>query len=341
MHTSHHMSDPLQDVVVRPIVPSESQRWLDLMRAHHYLGFGKSQGKHIRYVATIGGEWVALISWAAAALHVRCRDEWIGWDRAIKRQRLRHVTNNSRFLILPGVAIKNLASRILALNLKRLCDDWRARHGYDVVLVETFVDPERYLGTCYLAQGWSAIGLTEGFGHDPRGGYAMHGKPKRMLVRQLTSNALQYLRTPIVEQNANGPRIVLDVSKLPIEGLVHIMRGMPKIRRNQKDFHETPLLALAACAFLSGARGYRGVTRFAASMPACDMRRLGLRPQQRPSRGVIWPLLKRADAELFDRNVTEWLKLNLRPSAAMNDVISALSDRTPLQLLTALRNDGG
>jgi hypothetical protein len=110
----------LAAVVVRPIEAHELPRWLELVRAHHYLGFGKSAGKRILYVATIDGEWAALLSWAAAALHVRCRDQWIGWDKAVKRRRLKQITNNTRFLILPGVHVKNLASRVLALNLRRI-----------------------------------------------------------------------------------------------------------------------------------------------------------------------------------------------------------------------------
>jgi GNAT superfamily N-acetyltransferase len=151
----------LHEIEVRRVEAHEVERWLALMRQHHYLSFGKSAGKRVLHVATLRGEWVALLCWAAAALHVKCRDEWIGWDSIAKRHRLRLVTNNTRFLVLPGWQRRNLASRVLSLSVKRLARDWRACHGYAVVLAETFVDPKRFGGTCYRAAGWSMIGMTE------------------------------------------------------------------------------------------------------------------------------------------------------------------------------------
>ncbi|MHB1952015.1 MAG: Druantia anti-phage system protein DruA [Acidiferrobacteraceae bacterium] len=333
-------NDALDVVVVRPVEPGEVQRWLDLMRAHHYLGFGKSAGKRILYVATVGDEWVALLSWAAAALHVKCRDRWIGWDKAVKRHRLKQVTNNTRFLILPGTQIKNLASKVLALNLKRLRRDWRALHGYDVLLAETFVDPERYRGTCYLAQGWTPLGLTDGFGHDPRGTYAHHGKPKLMLVKELVRCARQRLRS-LLADNVDTPKVIIDVAKLPLDDLVEHMRQIPRINpRRGQFFTEARLLAVAACALLAGADGYRELTRYAKSMEPDDLKRLGIKPTRLPSLWSLWRLLKRIDANLFDRHLTEWLK-RVCPSDAMNDVIAALGGARPLPLLTTLRSNCG
>ena len=122
----------LQSVVVRPISMSERPRWKDLMASHHYVGFEKLSGHSILYVATLGDEWLALLSWSSAALHVGCREEWIGWNRPIKDLRLRFIANNSRFLILPGVSIKNLASKVLSTNVARLSSDWNAFHGYSI-----------------------------------------------------------------------------------------------------------------------------------------------------------------------------------------------------------------
>ena len=122
----------LRAIEVRPVEAHEVERWLAFMREHHYLGFGKSAGKRVLHVATIGGEWVALLCWAAAALHVKCRDQWIGWDGVAKTHRLRLVTNNTRFLVLPGWHLRNLASRVLGLSIRRLARDWQARHGYSV-----------------------------------------------------------------------------------------------------------------------------------------------------------------------------------------------------------------
>ena len=340
MEADVNRSDTLDTVIVRPVDPSEIARWLEIMRAHHYLGFGKSAGKRILYVATIGDEWVAILSWAAAALHVKCRDNWIGWDHAQKRHRLHQITNNTRFLILPGVQIKNLASKVLALNLKRLRADWRTQHGYDVLLAETFVDPERYRGTCYLAQGWMPLGLTEGFGHDPRGAYAHHGMPKLMLVKELERRARQRLRA-LLADNTEAPKIVIDVTKLPLDDLVEHMRQIPSIypRRGQW-FTEARLLAVAACALLAGADGYRELARYAQTMAPDDLKRLGIKRDRTPSLWSLWRILKRIDAQLFDRHLTEWLR-RVRPSDAMNDMLSALGGAKPLPLLTTLRSNCG
>jgi len=334
-------ADALNAVVVRPVEPGEVPRWLELMRAHHYLGFKKSAGKRILYVATINDEWVALLSWAAAALHVKCRDQWIGWDKAVKRLRLKQVTGNTRFLMLPGRSVKNLASRILALNLQRLCNDWRSVHGYEILLAETFVDPERFRGTCYLAQGWTPLGCTSGFGHDPRGGYALHGKPKLMLVRQLMPDAVSRLRSPLIDDKKTRSKIIVDVTKLPLEDLVESMRQLPRIRvRQGVRFSEARLLALTTCALLSGVTGYRDLTRYAKAMRPYELNRLGLRHDKTPSVWVLWRLLKRVDADRFDRHVTDWLA-RVRPSDAMNDFLAARDGTMPLPLLTALRKNCG
>lgn len=120
---------------------------------------------------------VALLGWCAAALKCQARDRWIGWPEVVQWQRLSLVVNNARFLILPGERVRNLASRVLALNLKRLSGDWELAHGHPVWLVETFVAPRRFAGTCYRAAGWLEVGTTRGYGRRA-GRYEAHGEPK-------------------------------------------------------------------------------------------------------------------------------------------------------------------
>jgi hypothetical protein len=137
--------------------------------------FPHTGGRTLRYVATIDDRWVALLGWQAAALHSRARDEWIGWPLSLLRQRLHLIANNGRFLLLPGESFPNLASRILALNLRRLSADWQAVYGHPIVLAETFVEAPRFTGTCYRAANWIDVGWTKGFSRNPGGkGYAYH-----------------------------------------------------------------------------------------------------------------------------------------------------------------------
>ncbi len=129
----------LSRVRVRLICAHERDKWDGLMRAHHYLGLTAMVGRSLRYVAEIDGHWLALLGWASPALKCASRDTWIGWSPALQWQRLGLIANNSRFLILPCVRVKNLASRVLGLNLARLSADWRSAHGHHLLLAETFI----------------------------------------------------------------------------------------------------------------------------------------------------------------------------------------------------------
>ena len=161
----------LQSLEVRPIKREERAQWDALVRQHHYLGLHSLIGETsdtLPFIMTSG--W-PLIGWSAAALKCKVRDQWIGWPSFLKVKRLVFIANNSRFLILPSIHIPNLASpvftrtspRILALNLKRLSDDWQTLYGHPLCLVETFVDPRHFKGACYKAAGWSFMGHTRGF----------------------------------------------------------------------------------------------------------------------------------------------------------------------------------
>ena len=141
------------------------------MQAHHYLGALPKIGHTLWYVASWSGEWVALLSFSAAAWKCGARDTWIGWDVRHQYDRLHLIANNSRFLILPGYHYPNLASRVLALCERRLVRDWQERFGYPLLLLETFVDPRRFHGTLYRAANWRYVGDTRGF-RRTRAGYS-------------------------------------------------------------------------------------------------------------------------------------------------------------------------
>jgi SRSO17 transposase len=182
-------TSPMQGAVhmVAPItveVVSHSPReplWDRLVRGYHYLGYQKLLGHRLKYLAVLAGRPVAALSFSAPARVLRVRDQWIGWSAAQRQGHLDRVVNNSRFLILPWVAVKNLASHVLAHALARLPQDWAARFGTRPWLVETFVDPARFRGTCYRAANWQALGPT--FGSGKRGaGYVYHGVVKEVYV---------------------------------------------------------------------------------------------------------------------------------------------------------------
>lgn len=138
--------------------------WDYLVDTHHYLGRPWIVGSYLKYLAYLDGRLVAALGWGSAAWKVGCRDELIGWDARTRQANLHQVVNNVRFLILPWVRVRHLASKVLAANLKVLAADWQHFYAHPIVLAETFVDTERFQGTCYQAANWSRIGETRGRG---------------------------------------------------------------------------------------------------------------------------------------------------------------------------------
>ncbi len=187
-HGPHPSADLNDALVVRLLRCEERSRWRQLMRQHHYLGFERLVGESLYYVGTAGDDWVALLAWGAAALKCQSRDAWIGWSLQQQWRRLHLIANNIRFLILPEWQIPNLASRLLALNVKRLSDDWQRYYRHPILVAETFVDSARFRGTCYRAAGWQVLGATRGLATRGRR-YLYHGHPKTVLVRPLPNYA--------------------------------------------------------------------------------------------------------------------------------------------------------
>lgn len=162
----------LQPVQVMPVGAAESrtaQTWNELLHRYHPQGAGPLCGAQIRYAVRSGtGEWLGGLAFSAAAWRVQVRDDWIGWSEEARRQHLQEVIANSRFLILPWLRVPDLASHVLSQALRRVGRDWQQRYGYEPCLVETFVEAERFAGTCYRAANWELLGLTQGRGRQDR-----------------------------------------------------------------------------------------------------------------------------------------------------------------------------
>jgi SRSO17 transposase len=155
--------------------------WNYYVKQFHYLGYEKLLGHRLKYLALIEEYTVAALSWSAPALKIGDRDRFIGWSEDQRRTHLNRIVNNSRFLIMPWVNVRNLASHVLSLNIKCLANDWEQRFGKKPWLLETFVDPSRYQGTSYKAANWTPVGKTNGFGKQGRG-YVHHGSIKEVYV---------------------------------------------------------------------------------------------------------------------------------------------------------------
>jgi hypothetical protein len=223
----------LSEVLVRPVRPLEEQRFQKLMQEHHYLGAPPKISETLWYVATFADQWVALLSFSAAALKCSARDRWIGWDFRHQYDRLKLLTNNSRFLILLDWHFPNLASRILSLCQKRLPADWQALFGHLVVLLETFVDPQRFEGTIYKAANWIYVGDTKGFRRTRQGYSTTAQSPKMVFVKPLKSNAQALLSRPILKPayRIGGPKIMLSAQQM--QSLPNFFADIPDPRRAQ------------------------------------------------------------------------------------------------------------
>jgi len=141
----------------------DAMLWQTLLAQYHYLGFTTRVGQSVRYVAYASdGRPVGCLLFGAAAWKTAPRDAFIGWSAEVRERNLSRVINNMRFLIPPWVNVPHLASHILAMALRRLPADWQGKYGFKPVLVETFVEQERFKGTCYKAANWQWVGVTTG-----------------------------------------------------------------------------------------------------------------------------------------------------------------------------------
>lgn len=347
----------LKSVVVRPIRSGEESSWNELMKAHHYLGFRQLVGESIKYVATIRERPVALLGWGTAAFKCTSRDQWIGWSKEQQWNRLFLLVNNLRFLILPGVHIRNLASKILAMNVRRLSADWVLKYDHPVILAETFVDHSLFKGTSYRAAGWKELGTTTGYGRTA-GKYYYHGQSKTIYVYPLHSKAQEWLNAPFLAPELCRKRsetTMADLNKLNIygaKGLLERLHSITDPRKPRGVRHSIPsTLAIAACATLSGYRSYDAIGEWAQDLTQEQLARFGCyyhREQKKyiaPSEPTIRRHLQSIDSEEFDYVIGSWLESQCDTEAIAVDGKALRGTRTESSraqiLLSAFSSDVG
>ena len=155
----------LRDLHLEPVTNrTQSHQWNEYIDRYHYLGCRWLPGAQMRYIAWGNDRILALLGFGAAVWKTAPRDSFIGWTVEQRKRQLHLVSNNARFLILPWVQCRNLASRLLSMATRRLAEDWQERYGYRPVLLETFVQIPRFRGTCYKAANWMYLGNTQGLG---------------------------------------------------------------------------------------------------------------------------------------------------------------------------------
>ena len=301
----------LHEIIVRPVRPFEEPRYKEQMQRHHYLGFLPKIGETLWYLASWRDEWVALLSFSTPAWKCAARDRWIGWDFRHQYDRLHLLSNNSRFLILPHYHVPNAASRILSLCRKRLPNDWQESFGHPVVLLETFVDPQRFHGTMYKASNWRYVGDTKGFRRIRQGYSATAQSPKMVFLQPLQANAQSLLSQPILPPlyHKGGPNMMLKAEQM--RSLPFFFQEIPDPRRAQGRRHFLPtVLAIAAGAILCGMRGYQAISDWAESLSPKARERFNCRRENGryvvPSLSVIRDCLIRVDPVHLDRALQRW-----------------------------------
>jgi hypothetical protein len=347
-------SDYLRQVTVRLMGPEERERFDALLESEHYLHSARVGGPSLRYVAEVQGQWVALLVFSGAAPHTKAREQKIGWTPRQRARRLCWVVNNSRFLVLPDrQRYPNLASRVLALALKRLCADWQQQWGHPVVLVESYVDESRYRGTCYRACGFEAVGLTAGYGRSSRDYYEEHGQPKQLYLRELRPRALRILRQGRLpadlaehEEKVSGP---CPLRATHLGSLLEVFEEFRDQRRGHGLRHRQPfVLACAAVAMLMGAGGYEAFEDECRKLSQRQLRALGCRQDPKtgryraPSDSTFFRVLNRLEAAEFDLRMGQWMmaqEISILQGLAIDGKClrgSARTDGKALQLLSAV-----
>jgi hypothetical protein len=177
-------------------VEGEKERvfWRQLLGHYHYLGYKTPFGANLRYLVYAKGDLVVgCLQFSSAAWRIGCRDGWIGWDDRQRCRNLQKIISNSRFLLLPWVKIRNLASTVLSLAARQIARHWQRLYGMQPVLMETLVDVASYSGTCYRASNWRYLGMTSGRGRMDREGKRYGAEPKAVFVYPLTANFRRHL----------------------------------------------------------------------------------------------------------------------------------------------------
>jgi len=347
-------SDVLDRVTVRLVAESEVGQFNYYLQEEHYLESSRLAGQSLRYVAEVDGQWVALLTFSAPALHLKARERWIGWSPRQRARRLGLVVNNSRFLVLPQrQRYPNLASRVLGLTLRHLSADWQERWGHPVLVVESFVDESQYRGTCYRACGFEAVGPTEGFRRASRDFYQAHGQPKQLYLRELRPRARARLR------QARWPEELADYEaqvtgpcpfRAPaLERLLESLGALPDSRYGHGLRHKQRfVLACAAVCTLTGACGYRAFENTCKTFTQRQLRALGCRPDQEdgryypPSDSTFQRVLNKVDAVAVAGIIGRWLaqqEMGALAQLAVDGKVlrgSGRHDGKPLQLLSAV-----
>lgn len=308
--------------------PEQIQCWNRLVCEHHYLKNADLVGEQLRYVVTYQGQWVALLGWSAASLHLKEREQWLGWSSVQRRGRLHLLAQNSRLVVLVDrTRWPNLATRALALVTARLSQDWQQAYGHPIAALESFVDSQLFRGTAYKASHWQVLGKTDGFQRVAEDFYTRHDRPKQLWVKSLVADAPALLSAQVLpepwgafEKQAPLPG---GISCAHLPSLFERFSGLTDSRKGQGKRHRlATIYAIIACAKLSGRPGgYRAIYLYAKGLTKPQRRALHcwLNPRtgeyEVPSETSFFRALRLVTVEQVQAMVDPWVNQKLGPAS--------------------------
>jgi hypothetical protein len=305
---------------VREVRPDEVERLDRLMKDKHYLGAAPRVGDFLRQAVVRGDQWVALLVWGPAALKLKDREQWMGWNAAMSAERLKLIVQNRRYLLLHAKGQEpNLASQALAAACRALPGQWQERFGYRPLIAESFTDPESYAGTCYKASGWEPVGMSDGNSRHRADYFVPNDRPKRLWLKELENGARAKARAVPLAAAQGGAQVkaahgVLPITQVQRRSLLELLRTAPDPRGKNTRFRIGPVLSIVAMALLAGARQIAEVARFATRLKPMQRADLGLplkkgtkRFYEVPTYDVFYAVLTRMDPEPFAALLSGWL----------------------------------
>lgn len=324
---SSGISVKVKKIKLRLISSSDNAKWNELMEKYHYLANGNMVGPQLRYVAEVNYKVIALIGFSNASYHIKCRDNWIGWNDTQLEQRRDFIVQNSRFLILPDVNTKNVASKVLSLAAKQISADWFDRFGKAVLLLETFTELDgRRRGTGYLAAGWNRVGETKGYKKNKDNFYSETCVGKTVWCKELIPNAKEILSAHEL------PSMYSSYEKKPSAGFVRKKLGEGRLKtlmESLREFDSVPrktgqryltssCLSAIVCGIFAGCEGVRETADFIATFSQSQLKsmRMWRSPRDKrckpPSYVTLWRAVASTDPMEFERVVLSWFNQNMQ-----------------------------
>jgi hypothetical protein len=319
----------------------------DLLSRHHPLGARKAIGKRVCYVAKYQERIVAVLIFDQAVNRNKLREKQIGWSAELVSKRLKHVANNTRYLLLPECSgEKNVASKILSLVTERISKDWMKHYGMPLLALETYVDPEhnKNQGTCYTAAGWENLGYSSGY--QALGAERTHSK--WYFLKALHTESYKVLSSPFEHTLLSGVKSVSGKSnntfafnwdEVKLKSLrAHLSKLQDPRSGHGKVYEFSGFLTLCQVAVLCGYTQYRQIADWIRKLPG-DLRvRFGIRSRRTPTECTVAKFLSRIAPEPLEKLLNEWLAKNYKQALKPKQDVVSMDGKT-LRATSSVRGE--